>query len=100
MSNAKVGSFDDLCVIWSNMASKTNLEICCAVVWAIGTVRNQWIHDGPKVSSMETLEKTGRYLENYQACCMAEYDPVVVSHKRNKQWIRSLGEKMKLSTDA
>ncbi|GMN59414.1 hypothetical protein TIFTF001_028508 [Ficus carica] len=68
ISNAKVGSFDGLCVIWSNMALKTNLKILCDVASAIWKARNQWIHDGPKVSAMETLEKVGRFLRDYQAC--------------------------------
>ncbi|GMN49326.1 hypothetical protein TIFTF001_018491 [Ficus carica] len=67
---------------------------------AIWTVRNQWIHDEPKVSAIETLEKVSCFLGNYQACCMAEYDPAVVPHKRNKQWIRPPEGKMKLNTDA
>ena len=54
------------------MASKTNLEIFYIVTWAIWTVRNQWIHDGPKVSAIETLEKTlekaYRFFGDYQAC--------------------------------
>ncbi|GMN38530.1 hypothetical protein TIFTF001_007764 [Ficus carica] len=45
------------------MASKTNLEILCVITWAIWTARNQWIHDSPKISAIETLEKAGCLLE-------------------------------------
>ncbi|GMN52843.1 hypothetical protein TIFTF001_021990 [Ficus carica] len=54
------------------MASKTNLEIFCVVAWAIWIARNQWIHDGPKVSAMETLEKAGRFLDGTILGCQAK----------------------------